>query len=92
MKMKDCMSKYIFDTKGLFWYQRLKLFLSYYVYDFKRMMIRNEILVYKNEILVYKDKNIQQYMLVKGRNVILHTRERNGNKIFKRYNDKYFIA
>lgn len=85
MKIKDYVSKYVFDTKSLFWYQKLNLFLIYYVYDFKRMMT-------KNEILVYKDKNMQQYMLVKGRNVILHTRERNGNKIFKKYDDKYFIA
>lgn len=79
------MWKHLIDTKILPWNQKIALFLSFYVYDFKRKIT-------KDEVLVYKDKTMQHYVVIRGKNVILHVRERNGNKLFKRYDDKYFIV
>lgn len=79
------MWKYLIDTKILPWNQKINLFLSFYLYDFKRKIT-------KDEVLVYKDKTMQHYVVVRGKNVILHVRERNRNKLFKRYDDKYFIV
>jgi len=79
------MWKNLINTKNLYWYQRLILFISYYTYDLKHF-------VSNREILIYKDKNTKGYMQFRGRNVLFHVKKKNKNKLFKRYDDKYFVV
>ena len=85
MKRGDSMQKILINTKNLYWYQRLILLINYYTYDLRHFMS-------KREILIYKDKNVKGYMQFRRRNILFHTKKRNKNKIFNRWDDKYFIV
>jgi len=77
--------KNLINRKNLYWYQHVILFISYYTYDLRHFMSNRE-------ILIFKDKNIKEYMQFRRRNILFHTKKRNKNKIFKRWDDKYFVV
>jgi len=79
------MWKNLIDIKNLYWYQRLILFISYYTYDLKH-------LIYNRELLIYKDKNTKGYMQFRRQNILFHVKKRDKNKIFKRWDSKYFVV
>lgn len=79
------MWKHPIDTMNLFWYQRVLLFIYYYIRNFKCLIINKE-------ILIYKDKKMKQYIQIKNGYVLFHVKTRNGNNFYKRYYDKYYIV
>lgn len=78
------MWSYIIDPKYLTWYQKLYLNVySLYRYYFTK--------IYNDETLVYKDKGVKGYVRYKRRNIILHIKKRNKNRIFDRWDDEYMF-
>ena len=83
--MKDY-TDYIPIQSNLRWYQRIRLLISYYTYDFKRKYSNREILVADDGITKY-------YIKFCGRNhILLHTKKQIKGGLFKKYKNSYEIC